>query len=91
VSDPNWQSVRRAALRRDEHECVDCGEDLERESVTANVHHETRRVDGGSDELENLVSLCEPCHHERHKEQRRQRMSGPKGTREIDNTEDTDA
>lgn len=54
-----WQ--RDAVLRRDGEQCVRCGaaDDLV-------VHHITPIDAGGLDDLENMVTLCRPCHHESH-------------------------
>lgn len=61
---------RMRALRRDNWECRECGDPVgfrdEAEVKTAHVHHVQSRSDGGTDELENLKTLCERCHRRIH-------------------------
>lgn len=61
--DKDWRRVRLEALQRDKHLCQDC---LKRNVLTraTEVHHKITielapylRLD-----LDNLVSLCKPCH-----------------------------
>ena len=55
--DKRWK-----ALERDDWTCQNCGRDLERAEIE--VHHKRARtsLDGDKDRVENLVSLCAPCH-----------------------------
>lgn len=78
---PNWPSQRRKAVIRDQARCQDCGM-TEAESMAVfgeglSVHHITPVrefiVDGVLDyeqanQLENLVTLCRPCHSKRETE-----------------------
>ena len=48
--------LRRAALTRDNHTCQKCG------SPAAHVDHIHPQAFGGTHDLDNLMSLCEPCH-----------------------------
>ena len=61
-----WPRLRRRVLTRDRHTCQDC----RRQGLArVEVHHIRHLADGGSDELENLVTLCggpEGCHRARH-------------------------
>lgn len=61
---------RRKVLQRDEHECQDCGwthDDWNPSDPRhLEVHHEKHHVEGGSNDPENLVTLCRVCHDERH-------------------------
>jgi 5-methylcytosine-specific restriction protein A len=50
-----WQQRRTQALIRDGGRCA-CGR------VAQQVDHRIPRAQGGSDELENLVSICKSCH-----------------------------
>lgn len=72
---PTWPSQRRKALRRDQYRCQDCRmtlpESLEDYGEELHVHHLTRvndfKEDGVLDDreanaLDNLVTLCRPCH-----------------------------
>lgn len=71
----NWPRQRRRALKRDQYRCQDCGmtaaESISKNGESLSVHHKTRVNDfvenGELDEeeanrLENLVTLCRPCH-----------------------------
>jgi hypothetical protein len=70
---PNWNSQRRCALQRDNHECQDCGlsreQHYEQYGTDLEVHHITpiRTFEDTEDanELENLVTLCTECHMSR--------------------------
>lgn len=56
--------LRFRALKRDEYQCQRCGctgseSDLE-------VHHRTPLSEDGTNDLENLQTLCRPCHVKEH-------------------------
>ncbi len=53
-----WEELRRATLRRDGYACTRCGAD----DRTLQAHHVIPRAAGGPDDLENLLTLCRPCH-----------------------------
>lgn len=55
------QKLRAAVLERDKRCCRKCGR---REYL--DVHHIAARADGGSDDPENLITLCRVCHMEWH-------------------------
>jgi 5-methylcytosine-specific restriction endonuclease McrA len=63
----NWQELRQIVLSRDNNTCIGCGskDNLE-------VHHLQEVIDGKSidayqdEKPENLLSLCEDCHHKIH-------------------------
>jgi hypothetical protein len=57
-----WDDQRNAALFRDHHTCQECGDG----DPWLHVHHEIPRSEGGTDHLNNLVSLCPDCHADRH-------------------------
>jgi hypothetical protein len=57
-------ATRRAVLRRDHHRCQVPGC---RHSVFVDVHHIRTREDGGSHELDNLVTLCGAHHRASHR------------------------
>ena len=52
-------SVRAAVLARDRHRCTTPGC---RSTYFLEVHHVIARNKGGSNEAENLVTLCSRCH-----------------------------
>lgn len=51
-----WRNQRQRALKRDNHRCVQCGAPAEE------VDHILGKEDGGTDNLDNLRSLCRRCH-----------------------------
>ena len=60
---PAWPRLRRRVLTRDRHQCQDC----RRQGLArVEVHHTRHLADGGTDDLENLVTLCYDCHRARH-------------------------
>lgn len=60
----NWEDTRRLVLARDGYKCVSCSTKVR--SRDADVHHLLPRSMGGSDELSNLVTLCDGCHAAHH-------------------------
>jgi 5-methylcytosine-specific restriction endonuclease McrA len=53
---------RTLVLQRDGYQCVECGSD-----ELLEVHHKVKRSKGGSDEMNNLITLCLSCHTKKHK------------------------
>jgi 5-methylcytosine-specific restriction protein A len=53
----NWPSIRARVLARDRFACQSCGKRSELE-----VDHIVPVARGGSWELDNLWTLCKPCH-----------------------------
>jgi len=56
-----WRTLRHEILNRDNFTCYRC------EKYTANgrrltVHHLIPRDQGGQDDPDNLITLCDPCH-----------------------------
>ena len=60
----DWSSVRRAVLARDRQSCVSCGDACS--GSDAHVHHLIPRSAGGTDDPENLITLCASCHAAHH-------------------------
>lgn len=60
-----WDRRRREALDRDGWRCRDCGR-----AGALQVHHIVPIEAGGTDDLDNLRSLCKDCHHKRHRRPR---------------------
>ena len=71
----NWHEQREKALERDDYECQDCELGNEQHQQTfghgLHVHHLTPRSEfedlEKANEVENLVTLCNPCHQWREK------------------------
>ena len=57
-----YSNAREHALVRDKYTCQCCG----KKNCRVEVHHIVFRRDGGSDNLENLITLCEDCHKAAH-------------------------
>ena len=55
------RAVQRAVLERDGFACTVCGR-----RGKLNLHHVQREADGGAAIVENLVTVCVPCHREIH-------------------------
>lgn len=56
------EQYRLIVLRRDNRTCQHCGKSRER----LYVHHITPREHGGTDDLDNLTTLCHDCHRKVH-------------------------
>lgn len=60
----DWEKLRELALERDEFLCVSCDEnDIVKPATT--VDHIIPKAHGGTDDLDNLQSLCDCCHKEK--------------------------
>lgn len=61
-----WNQMRRECFERDDYKCQgeNCGIDIREynPSKPPHAHHIVRVVDGGSNKLENLKTLCYHCH-----------------------------
>jgi len=53
------KSIIKLVLNRDNNRCQKCGRDH-----ALHIHHIVATIDGGSDEQENLITLCVACHKE---------------------------
>lgn len=60
------RNIRQKILNRDSHQCVKCGatQDLE-------VDHIHNVAQGGTHHLNNLQTLCKPCHREKTRKEMR--------------------
>lgn len=54
-----WDKLRLRILKRDKHLCQGC---LPRPTPATQVDHITPKAKGGTDDEDNLQSLCAPCH-----------------------------
>jgi len=55
----NWKQIRQWVLIRDNHICYRCGQKGGRNLT---VHHIIPRTEGGTYEMDNLITLCSTCH-----------------------------
>lgn len=66
-------SVRRQVMMRDGHQCQDCGWNHRlwnhSDPRHLEVHHLQKHVDKGPNVPENLLTLCNICHDERHRKE----------------------
>jgi 5-methylcytosine-specific restriction protein A len=53
--------LREVVLYRDGHRCQRCGSP-DTTTHRLHVHHVVARAEGGTDSLDNLVTLCALCH-----------------------------
>ena len=60
-SQAQWQEIRKCRLWMDNRECIHCNR-AQDEVRKLEVHHIVPVDEGGSDELENLRTLCLRCH-----------------------------
>lgn len=71
-STQKWKEVRGKALCRDRYTCQECGYHGNDDVITYGdkvdgkrslvAHHIKPKKQGGTDSLENLVTVCAPCH-----------------------------
>lgn len=59
-----WDRKRKAVLARDRGLCQQCKPDR-RITVARNVDHKVPKAEGGTDDEDNLWSLCDTCHAEK--------------------------
>jgi len=55
-----WFINRRVVFDRDHYTCQRCDKRFKMRKLTC--HHMQPRDSGGSDDVSNLLTLCEPCH-----------------------------
>jgi len=68
-----WMAIRGRILKRDNGLCQARDEGCEGNAVE--VHHIVPIELGGTNDDDNLISLCEMCHYRRTTEQRQQRAA----------------
>jgi 5-methylcytosine-specific restriction endonuclease McrA len=54
----NWNELSESVKHRDGHKCTDCGAS----GVELHVHHVIPLSKGGTNDLDNLTTLCRQCH-----------------------------
>ena len=57
----NWDLIKLAVHTRDKMTCLRCEKQFKHERYL-DAHHLMPRKEGGSDDVRNLITLCEPCH-----------------------------
>jgi hypothetical protein len=57
----SYEETREKVLQRDNYRCRQCGS-----TFGVEVHHMTKRANGGTNEPGNLVTLCKHCHDSKH-------------------------
>ncbi len=56
-----WHKLRIACLERDHYTCQRC-EMRNKQGRGLSAHHMMPRSEEGADDIENLITLCHPCH-----------------------------
>ena len=64
----DWDIQKLNVLTRDNFKCQRCGKDFDLDYDIIDIHHKTKRSDGGSDDLFNLESVHRDCHEKEHPE-----------------------
>lgn len=72
-----YDNIKAYILIRDKYTCQCC----KTKKGTLHVHHIIYRSKGGSDEIENLITLCETCHKKLHKGELKMFETKLRGTR----------
>jgi hypothetical protein len=81
-----YKEKKEQVRERDNQKCQSCGRKEVGSRVPFHIHHRIYRAHGGSDDLENLVLLCEICHsklpmHDQVKIQREKRLARERQTK----------
>lgn len=67
---PDWEERRREVLQRDDFRCQLCGRRggpyAEDEAVHLHAHHTVPPSEGGSNDVDNLITLCDLCYEHHH-------------------------
>jgi len=54
-----WSMTRQAVLKRDQYSCTICGNIKE---TALHIHHILKKREGGTDHMDNLITVCNSCH-----------------------------
>lgn len=60
----SWASLREFILERDDYLCQDCEKYFL--PFALHIHHVKEQWAGGTDDEDNLITLCPKCHLKRH-------------------------
>lgn len=63
-----WQRLKHAVHVRDGWTCCKC----QRVTMNLECDHIVNKAQGGTDDLDNLQSLCKPCHDEKSRQESKQ-------------------
>lgn len=67
---PDLAELRREVFRRDGYRCKLCGQEggprADGETIELHAHYTVPPAEGGSSSLDNLLTLCDPCHQRHH-------------------------
>ncbi len=61
----NWDELSRRVKKEDNYRCTQCGAKGNR-YLKLHCHHKVSLSDGGTNDRDNLETLCEVCHVEKH-------------------------
>ncbi len=64
---PNWDEIRKRVYKLDNYSCVYCGG----KNRVLQAHHIKKLSEDGSNNFDNLVTLCLDCHNNYHQKERR--------------------
>ena len=56
-----WIRIRTQCFKRDKYTCQRCDK-INGQGRGLSAHHIIPRSEGGEDNIENLITLCNPCH-----------------------------
>jgi len=65
ISPADWRKTRELVFLRDGGGCIECKSPLS--SADAHIHHLIPRAFGGGDREDNLITLCDGCHANKHR------------------------
>jgi len=73
------ENLRIATLMRDGYQCTQCG----KKNTSLDAHHIIWKEHGGKDTIENLITLCKPCHRKVHQGKKNLDVDGVSGFKDI--------
>lgn len=56
--------IKAQVLVRDQFTCQRCGLSKAQHNAGLEIHHKIKRMDGGTHDLDNLITLCVNCHRD---------------------------